>query len=172
MFIAILTHLPLWVYAIFAVLVFFGWRQSRTRVVAPAMTAGIAAGMLSLSIYGVIGNFGLHLLPLAAWAVGMALSMLLGRGLVGPRGLEIADKGVRIPGSWLPFVLMMSIFSAKMGLGIATAMGAGVIREPWFIAASSFTFGLFSGAFAARAITVQAFVRGNRRADAVQLGNA
>jgi hypothetical protein len=59
----------------------------------------------------------------------------------------------------LPLALMMGIFSAKFALGFATAMGAPIVGNPWFAAVASATFGLLSGAFTARALVVQRFVR-------------
>lgn len=171
MLINILTHLPSWVYAILALLVFLGWRQSRTRAVAPALTTGIAAGMLGLSVYGVIGNFGAQALPLLAWAAGFALTAVLGRELVGPRALQREGSKVRVPGSWLPFAMMMVIFSAKVALGAAVAMHAAVLHQAAFIAAMCFGFGLASGVFAARAIVVHAFARDSRPVP-VRLGTA
>jgi hypothetical protein len=153
------SKIPVWVFFVFAVLVFFGLRQARTRQVAPSVLSGLALGMFGLSLYGVIAAFGTQVAPLAAWALGMATSVLFGRGLVGPRGLvRVSPSRVEVPGSWLPLALMMGIFSAKFALGMATGLGLPVVRETWFVLAASGVFGLLSGTFTARALVVRSFM--------------
>lgn len=153
------AHLPAWPFAILAVLIALGYRQSRDRVVQPATLVKLAVGMLALSLYGVTAAFGAHLVPVLAWAAGFAASVLLGDAAFAPRGLAREGVAVRVRGSWLPLGLMLGIFAAKFALGFATGVGAPVLEQVWFIAAMSAVFGLFSGAFAARAVAVQRFIR-------------
>ena len=157
------AHIPVWVYFIFVALVALGWRQARTRIVPVGVVSGVALGMLGLSLYGVIAAFGARPAPLVAWALGMAVSIGFGRGVLGPRGLVAHSASrVQVPGSWLPLVLMMAIFIAKFALGFAIGMRLPVIAAPWFVVGASFVFGVLSGAFAARAVVVQQFMRGLR----------
>ena len=153
------AQIPLWVFAIFAGLLFLGIRQSRTRLVAPQTASIVALAMLSLSLYGVVAAFGVAAMPLAAWALGVGVCAAFGRSLFGPRGLQRAESAVRMPGSWLPLALMMGIFLAKFLLGFATATHHPVISQSWFPVVASLAFGLLSGAFTARALAVVAFVR-------------
>ena len=168
-----LWKIPVWVFFVFAALVFAGYRQTRTRQVPPAMVVGLALAMFGLSLYGVIAAFGAKAAPLCAWALGIATSVTLGRNLFGPRGLVLVSSSrVEVPGSGLPLTLMMSLFGAKFALGLATALGAPIVADPWFAAAASGAFGLLSGAFTARALVVQRFVRdaGAARLEAAQSG--
>lgn len=153
------TSLPLWPFAILAVLLVLGYRQSRDRVVQPGTLAKVALGMLVLSLYGVTAAFGPHLVPVLAWATGFAASVFVAGPVFAPRGLAREGRAVRVPGSWLPLGLMVGIFAAKFVLGYATGVDANVVHEAWFIAAASALFGLLSGAFAARATAVHRFVR-------------
>ena len=155
-----MTHtLPLWPFAILAGLVALGYRQSQERIVKPATLARVAAVMLSLSLYGVMASFGASPLPVLAWAVGFGGALLLGGALFAPRQLAREGSAVRLPGSWLPLGLMLGIFMAKFALGFATGIGAPFVHQAWFVALMSAAFGLFSGAFAARAMAVHRFVR-------------
>lgn len=156
--------IPVWPFAILAVLVALGWRQSRDRVVAPATLARVAAAMLALSLYGVIASFGASVVPVLTWALGFAAAVFLGGPVVAPRGMAREGDAVRVRGSWLPMGLMVGIFAAKFALGFAMGVGAHVVHETWFIALMSTAFGLFSGAFAARATAVHRFVRTARLA--------
>ena len=153
-----LAHIPVWVFAIFFGLLALGWRHSRPRSVAPRALVGLAVGMAGLSLYGVLAAFGGAWPVMLTWAIGMAVSVGLGRGVLGPRGMVREAKGrVHLPGSWLPLAMLMGIFVAKFALGFAAAMGAGVISQPGFVLSASAVFGLLSGGFAARAWTVQRF---------------
>lgn len=153
------ASLPVWPFFILAGLVALGYRQSLDRVVQPATLVKVALAMLALSLYGVATAFGASIVPVLAWASGFAAAVLVGGPVFAPRGLTREGGAVRVPGSWLPLALMVGIFAAKFALGFATGVGAPVVREAWFIAATSATLGLFSGAFAARAMAVRRFVR-------------
>ena len=153
------ASLPVWPFAVLAVLVILGYRQSRDRVVQPGTLAKLAVAMLALSLYGVTAAFGASLVPVLAWTLAFVAVVFLGGAVFAPRGLAREGAAVRMPGSWVPMGLMLGIFMTKFGLGFATGMGAHVLHEIWFIAAVSAILGLFSGAFAARATAVHRFVR-------------
>jgi hypothetical protein len=153
------TSLPLWPIAVLALLLALGYRQSRTRSVRPQTLRRVALAMLALSLYGVTTAFGASAGPVLAWAVGFAAAVMPGRPLFAPRGLAHDGAAVRLPGSWLPMALMLGIFVTKFVLGFATGVGAPVVHEAWFIGVVSAALGVFSGAFAARAVTVHRFAR-------------
>lgn len=153
------ASLPVWPFAILAVLLALGYRQSRSRLVQPGTLTKLAAAMLALSLYGVVATFGAGAVPLLAWAIGFAVSVRMGAPLLAPRGLAREGNAVRMPGSWLPMGLMVGIFVAKFGLGFAMGVHAQVLHETWFIATACAALGLLSGAFSARAKAVRHFDR-------------
>ncbi|WP_338139993.1 DUF6622 family protein [Roseateles puraquae] len=146
---------PLWPLLILALLIALGWRQSRDRLVQPKTLVRLAVIMLALSLYGVASAFGVQALPLLAWAAGLSAVLTLGRHALAPRILAREGMAVRLQGSWLPLALMLGIFADKFVLGVAAGVGSPVVHEAWFVAAASLSFGLFSGAFAARAAAVR-----------------
>ena len=148
---------PFWPFAILAILIAAGYRQSQERVVKPGLLIGVAAAMLGLSIYGVTAAFGAGLVPVVAWALGYAASVRFSGPWVAPRGMTHEGGAVRVPGSWVPMGLMMGIFMSKFALGFLTGVGAHVVHELWFAATASALFGALSGGFAARAIAVRRF---------------
>lgn len=154
------ASIPVWPFFLLGGLVMLGYRQSRDRVVRPGALVQLAVAMLALSLFGVTATFGAHLVPVLAWAVAFAATVLLGAPVLAPRGLAKQGPAVRMPGSWVPMGLMLGIFMTKFGLGFATGMGAQVLNEVWFIAAVSAMLGLFSGGFAARALAVHRCARG------------
>lgn len=150
---------PVWPFAILAVLLALGHRQSLDRTVRPATLAKIAIVMGVLSLAGVATAFGMGMVSVLAWATGLAAAVLLGGPAFAPRGLAFDGEGVRVPGSWVPLGLMMGIFMTKFGLGFAAGTGAHVLQESWFIALVSAAFGFFSGALTARAVAVHRFIQ-------------
>ncbi|MCH8857267.1 MAG: hypothetical protein IIA03_13725 [Proteobacteria bacterium] len=155
---------PLWPLLILALLIALGWRQSRDRLVQPKTLVRLAVIMLALSLYGVASAFGVQALPLLAWAAGMCAVLTLGRHALAPRILAREGMAVRLQGSWLPLALMLGIFGAKFALGVATGLHAPVVQAAWFAALASTVFGLFSGAFAVRALAVYRFMQARRAA--------
>ena len=154
-----IAALPAWPFAILAVLLALGYRQSRSRIVRPATLARLAAAMLALSLYGVMATFGVGVVPVLAWAAGFGAVVLLAAPWLAPRGLAREGDAVRMPGSWVPMGLMLGIFVTKFGLGFATGMHAPMLHDAWFITLACVGLGMLSGAFTARAKAVHRFDR-------------
>lgn len=160
------AHIPTWVFAVLALLMGLGFVQSRPRLVAPAVIRGVALGLLAYSAWGVISSFGLHAAVVTAWVTGIGISAVLGRSIFAPRGMSVdaAANKVRVPGSWLPMVLLMGIFSLKFGVGYSAGTGAPIAWDSPAAIAIALSLGLLSGAFFARASAVVAVAREQPRA--------
>lgn len=155
-----LSHIPLWVPAVFLLLTALGYRLSVTRVVRPGVSLGTAAAMLGFSAYGVLAAFGTEAAALGLWALGYALALLGGARLVPSRGMAVVAAGVRVPGSWVPMGLLLGIFMVKFALGFAVGVHSPLVHSAWFVTAASAALGMLSGAFGARAVVVHRFARG------------
>jgi hypothetical protein len=155
------SQIPLWPFAILALLVALGIWQHRAREVTSAAPATVAVAFLAFSIYGVVSSFGVTPYPLVAWVFGFALSLTLGWKVVAPRGLQPTANPNRVllPGSWLPLVLMLCIFSAKFVVGFVEGAHLAVGRSAWFAPAIGLALGALSGGFAVRALAVFRFAR-------------
>ena len=156
-----LAHVPTWVFIVFALLVALGIWQSRPRVVSPMAPTVLAVAFPLYSLYGVISSFGAAFAILLPWVAGLLSSILVGQRVFGPRNLaRIPDSTkVRIPGSWMPFALMMGIFLAKFAVGFVQGARLPVGQQVWFAPAVCFSLGALSGGFASRAVTVRRFLR-------------
>jgi hypothetical protein len=156
MIVQIFAHTPIWVYATFFVLLGFGLIQTRTRTVRKLPALLLPAGMLALSLAGIYTSFGLATIPLVAW--GMALTMATAVGSTFFRDKRIhckaTDGAFFIPGSWVPLVVMMAIFLTKYVYAVMHAYHAEGIATPMFIGALSAVYGLLSGYFSSRAVTL------------------
>jgi hypothetical protein len=146
---------PLWIAPVFLGLVAAGAAQARPRTVRPGL--GAALGLFLFSLWGVVSAFGGEPAALAAWAAGIAASLVAGDRVFVPRGLVRVGRCVRIPGSWLPLALLMGLFAVKCLVGFAVALGWPVAHDTWFRMLASLALGVASGGFTARAVALHAF---------------
>lgn len=147
------ASMPAWVPALFVALVVLGYRQALPRTVKPGALVALALAMLGLSFYGLVGTFGSEPLALLAWAAGYAASVSLGTRRFSV-GLSPLGSSVRVPGNWVPMVLLLGIFVAKFALGFATAVHSPLLHQTFFVVAASAALGVLSGGFGARAVAV------------------
>lgn len=159
-----MAFIPVWVPVVFLPLLVIGYRQSVTRTVRPGVLVGVALVLLAISFYGVIAAFGPVLLAGGLWTLGYAASVAVGSSLIRSERMALVDSAVSVPGSWVPLVLMMGIFSAKFALGVAAGVKAPLMHSPAFVAGMSGLLGALSGGFGARAVAVYRFVAPARAA--------
>ncbi len=161
-----LAKIPLWVFFVLALLLYLGFRPSRTRQVAPVTMVMVAAAMFGISLFGVTTAFGARPYALIAWTTGLVAALALGPRVFGPRGMALVPESssVEVAGSWLPLALMMGIFVAKFAQGFTTGLGSPIVSQPWFVATESLFLGLLSGGFVVRAIALGRFARTAARA--------
>jgi len=152
----ILSNTPTWVFVLFLVLLVFGLVQTRTRTVRKIPALLLPAGMIALSLAGINSSFGLRPVPLASWAIALAISALVGYAMFRDRRVEYhaTEKKFFVPGSWVPLAVIMAIFFAKYIYAVMHALNADVISAPLFIVVLSAVYGLLSGYFAAKAFNL------------------
>ncbi|WP_426212520.1 DUF6622 family protein [Massilia sp. TWP1-3-3] len=151
MLIQILSHTPLYVWAILALLIYRGIVALRDREMAVRKMFIIPVIMLALSLQDIVAKFGTGLLPLSAWAGG-ALVMTLLVWKLSSAGISAgADAGnVRVHGSWVPLVLMMAIFCTKYATAVTLAVEPHAKGNALFSTVVCVLFGVFNGYFLGR----------------------
>ncbi|MDM4765897.1 DUF6622 family protein [Pelomonas sp. SE-A7] len=154
--IQILFHVPVWVWALLAFLLFMGLRLSREQLMSRNRLMLLPAIWLIYGAWGVQNSFGLNPAPLLSWAAGLASSVALLRysGWPGAARFERATGLFRVPGSWLPLALMLTIFSAKFALGMSLAFHPDYAGQTAIASGFSALFGLLSGAFLGRSLNI------------------
>lgn len=157
-----LSHLPVWPFAVLLVLIALGIWQSRSRVVSPIAPAVLAVAFLLYSIYGVVSSFGATLSALGPWVAAVLLSVVAGRPAFGPPAVTRLPetRKIQLPGSWLPLALMMGIFVVKFIVGFVEGARLPGGQQAWFAPAASFLLGALSGGFASRAVTIRRLAHG------------
>ena len=151
MLIQILTHTPLYVWAILAFLVNRGVNAMRDRELEVRRLVIIPAVMLVLSLQDIDTKFGLGGWALAAWALTAAAAALLA-GLSGSARIATgsAPGTVRVRGSRLPLVMMMAVFFTKYVASVTLAVAPQLHHDTLFAIAVCALFGVYNGWFAGR----------------------
>jgi hypothetical protein len=151
----VLSRTPPWVWAILAVLVALGLKQSRDHGVTRARLVAQPLALCALSLVSTASAFGLQARPLAGWALGLALGLLLNRTLALPRQVQALTGGRwAIGGSWAPLVLLMLIFWLRYAVAASLAVSPGLAQAGLFVLAACLLYGAASGLFVARALRV------------------
>lgn len=148
----VVLNTPTWVYALFIALAGFGLSQTRNRTVGVYMLAIAPLGMAGYSLYSVIAAFG-SLAAAATWAAGVALAFGLGLALKRPEDVRyVADaRRFEIPGSWIPFALIMAIFLVRYLFAAAMGIDPSLRHAAGFMLVASLVYGLLGGLFPMRA---------------------
>jgi len=150
MILEILRRTPMWVYFLFAALIFLGYTQSRTRSVSAARLAILPVVMAAFSLYGVLSGFGASPAPVAAWACLLAVSAAGFAALDLSRGATYANGVFTVPGSWLPMAVILIIFFTRYAINVSLAISPGLRGVQPFAITVCALYGLASGFFAGR----------------------
>ena len=154
MFFMIMSNVPVWVWVLFVALVGLGLIQIRARQMTSARAFLLPLGLTVLSLSGVVSNFGAKLPPVSAWLVALVASALAAKALGVWRGASwsAASSRFQVPGSWLPLVLIVSIFVVKFYVGVNVAMHPELKTNTQFSLIVCLIYGVFSGVFFARGL--------------------
>lgn len=149
----ILTHTPLYVWAILAFLIVRGVIALRTREVAMNKLFIIPVVMAVLSLVDVAAKFGFGGLGFTLWAATALVTVALLARFSGARVAPAGTPGrVTVRGSAFPLVLMMAIFATKYVSSIAVAVQPQLRADARFITVVCMLFGLFTGYFVGRLV--------------------
>ncbi|MGB7193165.1 MAG: DUF6622 family protein [Collimonas pratensis] len=156
MFAQIISHTPLWVWALLAFLVYRGVLASVDRELTLKKLAIIPLVMLALSWQGVSTVFGILALPMLCWLLAAAVAATLTWRLFRKdRVSAYPERGVVFQrGSWLPLMLMMGIFLTKYTVGVTLAMHPALAQDTAFTVVVCTLYGVFNGMFIGRLLRV------------------
>ena len=148
----LISHTPTWVFAIFFTLLVLGFIQSKERIVKVKTDFILPVAMIIFSFFGVSSVFGLSILTMSVWGMGLVTTLVIGLKLAYPRLVSFSEQSnkLTIPGSWVPLFFMMAIFFTKYFVGFAVARELPIVNEHIFIVLLSLLYGVFSGIFLSR----------------------
>ena len=152
---AVIQHTPVWVWPLLAALLSLGVRQAFARSVTLRRSTVLPVSMLVLSLWGVASAFGSGQ-ALAAWTVGGVAAGTWSWCAGAPRGVRwsVAEQTFRLPGSWLPLMLILGNFCTKFAVAMSLAQHPQWRDASGFALGTSLTYGVFSGLFAGRAMAL------------------
>jgi hypothetical protein len=157
MFIAIVQHTPVWVWGLLSALVAFGFSQTRTRQMSLLRVTILPLVMIALSASGVFSAFGHFPVAMGGWAAGVGAVLVFARHAISVRGASWSPETGRllVPGSWLPMALMLGLFAIKYFAGVKLAMHPALATDTTFAGLVSLAYGVFSGLFLARGLSLR-----------------
>ena len=153
MFFQIVSHTPVWIWGLLALLLALGLKQSRRATLSLKRVIILPVVMTGLSILGTISAFGTAPTGLLIWALAAIATGCVVWQRPPPAGTryDAASESFVVPGSWLPLALMMGIFATKYAVGISLAMHLAFVQEAAFVMGTCALYGAFSGVFIGRA---------------------
>ena len=144
---AVVSGIPLWVYALLALLVWLGLQARRTREVGLARLLATPAAFILWGLASLLQHPPGWLL--VDWGAAAIAGALLALATLRSEGVAIDPVGNRVtlPGSWLPLARNLAIFAAKFALGFAAARNPAARDQLalWDIAISGASAGYFIG---------------------------
>ena len=161
MILGILKHTPLWVWPLFAGLLYAGYVQSRTRSVPLARLVILPAVLISLSVYAVFSGFGPNPVALGGWFAAAALVVAINHAWRRPKGASYSTgtRTFTVPGSWWPLAVIVAIFFTRYAVTVLLVMNGELREVAAFAGATSFVYGLSSGFFLARTLGLARLLR-------------
>lgn len=161
MIMTILLHTPAWVWLVLALLTALGARQARTHVLSPARVAVLPVLVIALSLVGVVRGYAVPAVAVVSWCAGFGAMIYLAGRRLAARGahLEAATGRYVVPGSILPLLVLLTLFTAKYVSGVAVAMNPALAASAGFVATLSTVYGACSAVFYARARSLRALSR-------------
>ena len=149
----IVSHTPMWVFALLAGLIYLGLSQTKDRQLSLGRVLLMPAVMTIWSVISL--NSSLHSpLALMLWGVSLLLTVGLAWFLLPKTPVSYQAGLYHIKGSWLPLLLILGIFIIKYAVAYTLATQANILENHLFIAITSATYGLLSGIFILRAVRI------------------
>jgi hypothetical protein len=147
----IISHTPVYVWALLAFLLYRGYLASQDRELSLLKVAVIPGVMLVLALSGMNAHGALGAGVWGVWAVGMAAGAVLSWTLTSSDiAVNRAAGTILQRGSWLPLALMIAIFVTKYTVAVLSAMHPELPHSLPFALGVTILYGLFNGVFIGR----------------------
>jgi hypothetical protein len=147
----IVSHTPVYVWALLAFLIYRGWLASQDRETSLRKVALIPLVMVGLSVTSINGNGPLGDGLWGLWALG-AVASAAAIWQFSRREIMVnrAAGTVLQRGSWMPLALMVAIFVTKYTVAVMSAMHPELPHSVPFAASVAVLYGVFNGLFLGR----------------------
>lgn len=151
MALSILQGAPFWVWPVLAILVWFGLRATRERVVPVWPLYGLPlVGLLSVNA---VAGLDVAALLWAGFTAAYLIGAAFGAYFQKTRVLAKCAGKVRLAGEWLTFAVLMLVFWMDFAGGVAAAIAPEVYEGSTFKLVFATIAGLAAGSFCGRALS-------------------
>lgn len=152
----ILLRTPAWVWGLLAALIGLGLSQTRQRSAGLARVAILPVAMGALSLSGTLSAFGASIAVLATWTGAAAAAALawLSRPTPAAVRYDAATRRFDLPGSWVPMLLILGIFSLRYAVNVSLALDPALAADPLLHLGVPLLYGALTGLFAGRAMAL------------------
>ncbi len=146
----ILTNIPLFVWPLFIILLVGGLRARKTNPVPLAVLLIVPCLFFIWSVFSFFGKYGYDILFILFWVSCLGVGSLIGFLHVQKLNLRFnkQKRSVEMPGSWIPLILSMSIFTSKFFIGMMGSMFPHLNGSILFLGLELFAtiiLGIFAG---------------------------
>jgi uncharacterized membrane protein len=150
----IVRNTPPWAWLLLASLVTGGLAQVRERSASMLRISVLPLALALFSLWSAVSAFGRSpVMPEALWLWAMAaaaMTALLAPGQTAAQ-FDAASRTYRLPGSWLPLVLMVGIFCVRYTVAVRLALHPSLVMDTSFVLPVATLYGALSGIFLGRA---------------------
>lgn len=146
----IITKIPVFVGPLFVILLVGGLRARKNSVVPLAVLLLIPSIFFSWSIFSFFGKYATDSIAILLWFLCLGIGFFIGFSHMQRLKLQFdkQKKKVEMPGSWIPLMLSMSIFTSKFSIGMMNSMMPHLNGSLLFLGLELFStiiLGIFAG---------------------------
>ncbi len=140
----------MFVWPLFAILLLGGLKAKRTSAVPIAVLLLIPSLFFGWSLFSFFGKYGANPLAILFWLLCLGVGFFI--GFLHMQRLQLQfdreKKKLVMPGSWIPLMLSMSIFTSKLSIGMMGAIVPHLNGSLLFLGLELFStiiLGIFAG---------------------------
>lgn len=150
----IITKIPVFVWPLFAILLLGGLRARKTNVVPLAVLVLVPSIFFGWSLFSFFGKYATGPLAILFWLLCLGTGFFIGFSHMQRLKLQFdkKKKKVEMPGSWIPLILSMSIFTSRFSIGMMSSMLPHLNGSILFLGLELFST-IILGIFAGRGIS-------------------
>lgn len=146
----IITKIPVFVWPLFVILLLSGLRARKTSAVPLAVLLLIPSIFFGWSLFSFFGKYATDSLAILFWLLCLGMGVFIGFSHMQKLELQFdkQKKKVEMPGSWIPLMLSMSIFTSKFSIGMMSSMMPHLNGSLLFLGLELFStiiLGIFAG---------------------------
>jgi hypothetical protein len=152
MIINILTHTPLWVWGLLALLIALGYSQTKTRQVGIARVALLPIVFTALALSSLYASFGANGAVFAAWAIGFIVAVAAMQALPQSASYNANARDFTLAGSWIPLFVILTIFLSRYVIAVTFALSPQMKTQTMFGVGAGAVYGVLAAYFSGRAL--------------------